>query len=109
MPLPGIDVAVYQKQPDWSKVASGNAFAFAKATEGVGFEDPSWNYNAVALALPGPLVPGAYHFARPDLGNSPEAEADWFWQRVKAHVPDPRGWLLALDLEVGLGDLSGWR
>lgn len=113
-PLPGIDVSQFQKGIDWNAVAQGNAFAIAKATEGVGFTDPEWaNFSAV-LEAPGPLVPGAYHFARPDLGNSATAEADWFSSVVRPFVQackaQPTGVLLVLDLEQGpLGDLSGWR
>jgi lysozyme len=107
--LNGIDVSQYQGRPDWNAVAaSGVSFAFAKVSEGVGFTDPQWPYNAGGLAVPGPIVSGAYHFARPDLGNSPEAEADWFWRALTDRV-NPTGWLLALDLEVGSGNLAGWR
>jgi GH25 family lysozyme M1 (1,4-beta-N-acetylmuramidase) len=82
----------------------GFTFGLAKASEGNGYADPTYGRHLTAIKAHG-LVPGAYHFARPDLGNSPEAEADWFL-RV---VGDPRGLLLALDLEVGSGSLGGWR
>ena len=69
----------------------------------VGFEDPQWPRNGTALVAPGPLVGGGYHFARPDLGNQPEAEAEWFWNRVIARCGTAKGLLLALDLEAGCG------
>jgi adhesin HecA-like repeat protein len=107
--LDGIDVSNFQDGVDWNAVAAaGIRFAIAKVSEGNGFEDPAWASNAGPLDAPGPITAGAYHFARPDLGNAPEAEADWFWQRLTSRV-NPRGWLLALDLETGSGDLGGWR
>lgn len=48
---------------------------------------------------------GAYHFGRPDLGNSPEAEAEWFYSVVNGSGIEP-GDLLALDLEMGTGSLA---
>lgn len=110
MALFGVDVSQWQGMVNWDAVASaGVSCAFAKVTEGNGFEDPQWVHNAGPLAAPGPITAGAYHFARPDLGNTPEAEADWFWSRLTAHVSNLEGWLLALDLEAGSGDLSAWR
>ena len=105
----GPDVSGYQPNVDWNAVAARYAFAIAKVSEGVGFEDPQWPRNGPALVAPGPLIGGGYHFARPDLGNQPEAEAEWFWNRVIARCGTATGLLLALDLEAGSGDLSGWR
>ncbi len=42
----GIDVSHWQGDIDWSSVYnSGKKFAFAKATEGVGFIDPNFDKN----------------------------------------------------------------
>ena len=46
--------------------ASGQRFAFAKATEGRSFVDPTLRDQQVQRAKPHGLVFGAYHFARPD-------------------------------------------
>lgn len=101
--LHGIDVSVHQGLIDWSAVAgSGVSFAFVKATEGVGFEDPMFQRNRAVKAAG--IVFGAYHFARPDLGNTPEDEADWFLAVAK---PLP-GELLALDFEVAYADPVTW-
>ncbi|HJT79129.1 MAG TPA: glycoside hydrolase family 25 protein [Gemmataceae bacterium] len=114
MTLTGIDISAFNRV-DWSALAApgGPAFAFAKATEGVGFQDQSLAVNGPALADPGPIVAGFYHFARPDLGNSAQAEADWFCRVVAPYVTacrrQPTGVLLALDLEVGSGQLLSWR
>lgn len=109
MTLEGIDVSQWQGAIDWNAVAAaGVQYAWTKVSEGVGFEDPMWAANSGPLAAPGPIIPGGYHFARPDLGNAPEAEAEWFWTTLTKRV-NPTGWLLSLDLEVGSGPLGDWR
>lgn len=80
------------------------AFAFVKATEGVGYVNPSFASDWAAIKAAG-MKRGAYHFARPDIGNTPEDEAAWFL----AHIPDLQpGDILILDLEVGTGPLADW-
>src|SRR5215467_12295954 len=103
MALSGIDVSVFQGVVNWDQARAGNSFAFVKATEGVGFVDAQFGRNWAEVKRVG-LVRGAYHFARPDIGNTPQAEADWFMSIVQ---PGP-GDMLVLDLEVGSGDLSAW-
>ena len=56
---------------------AGAAFGLVKVTEGTGFTDRSANCSMTSLRNAG-LRRAVYHFARPDLGSSPEAEADWF-------------------------------
>jgi lysozyme len=74
--LEGIDVSNWQGRIDWAAVrAAGVRFAIAKASEGVGYEDRSYDRNR-AGALANGIVFGAYHFARPE--NDPIKEADWF-------------------------------
>jgi GH25 family lysozyme M1 (1,4-beta-N-acetylmuramidase) len=104
--LSAIDVSMYQEAIDWGAVAaSGIALAIAKATEGNGYTDPWWAVNQSALLAPGPLVGGSYHFARPDLGNAPQAEADWYLGRHDPRVFDPEvPWVFALDFEVAGGN-----
>ena len=73
----GVDVSNWQGSINWGMVrAAGKQFAFAKATEGVGFKDASYDRNKAQAPANG-IKFGAYHFARPGL-NSPIAEADWF-------------------------------
>jgi GH25 family lysozyme M1 (1,4-beta-N-acetylmuramidase) len=104
--LKGIDVSTWQGTIDWGAVASSdNAFAIAKATEGNGYTDPQWGNNQAALLAPGPLVGGSYHFCRPDLGNTPEAEAQWYLGRHDVRVFEPTTpWIFALDFEVAGGN-----
>jgi len=104
----GFDVSQYQ-----SGVYSGGGgflFGLAKLTEGVGYKDPSADRHMAAL-LAQPIVPGGYHFARPDLNpgqSGAYAEADWFW-RVAISYGGARGMLLADDQEVGIGPMGVWR
>ena len=58
----GIDVALYQKTIDWTKVkACGQAFAFVKATQGHDITDPYFAVNWPQAKAAG-LLRGAYHF-----------------------------------------------
>lgn len=56
---------------------AGAAFGLVKVTEGVGYTDRTANCSMTSLRNAG-LRRAVYHFARPDTGSSPEAEADWF-------------------------------
>lgn len=101
----GIDVASWQGQPDWRKVAaSGVQFAITKATEGVGYLNPTFARNWLEIRAAG-LKRGAYHFA--ELGvNQPEAEADYFLANVSRVGGLAAGDMLALDLEDKDGSLG---
>ncbi len=105
--LTGCDVSWWQggalSAPD------GMSFALAKATEGAGFKDPAYDRHMSAIRAHPDLVPGAYPFLRPDLGNSPESEAEWFWRVIEAGPGGAQGLLLPADLEVGSGPLLGHR
>jgi GH25 family lysozyme M1 (1,4-beta-N-acetylmuramidase) len=104
----GIDISHWQGTIDWAKVkGSGRTFVFAKATEGIGFEDSNYDANKAGAMAQGMMF-GAYHFARPG-SNDPVAEADWFVDTAKLQ----HGMLLpVLDLEItgGLGTtaLTSW-
>ncbi|HET8784409.1 MAG TPA: glycoside hydrolase family 25 protein [Candidatus Limnocylindrales bacterium] len=104
----GIDVSHWQGTIDWAKVkGAGKQFVFAKASEGIGFEDDMYDRNKAGAMGQG-LKFGAYHFARPG-SNDPVKEADWFVSTMGLQ----RGMLLpVLDIEVtgGLGPtaLTNW-
>jgi lysozyme len=75
MPLYGVDVSSFQGSPDYAKVkAAGVAFVVAKATEGLGYTDPTYTRNKAAIPAAG-LVPGAYHFLRGTHDGVSQAEA----------------------------------
>jgi GH25 family lysozyme M1 (1,4-beta-N-acetylmuramidase)/uncharacterized protein YraI len=104
----GIDVSHWQGTIDWARVrGAGKTFAFAKATEGIGWKDDAYDRNKAGALAQG-LMFGAYHFARPG-SNDPVREADWFVDTAGIQ----HGMLIpALDLEVtgGLGPtaLTAW-
>lgn len=106
-----IDFSVFQGSPNWDAVAgSGLAGGLGKASEGVGFEDRQWQRNQAALLSPGPLVGGSYHFLRPDLGNDPVAEADWYLARHDARCFEAATpWIFALDAESAGGSDPGCK
>lgn len=112
MALGGIDVANHQGTINWGAVAgAGVEFMIAKATEGTTFRDPFFGMNWSGAKLVG-LARGAYHFARADLGTSPEGEADWFLSVVEPGLEV--GDFLCLDIEDAdavhpqPADLHGW-
>jgi LysM repeat protein len=48
---------------------------------------------------------GVYHYARPDLGNSPEAEAEFFVNNIKGYIKEA---ILVLDWESANKWDTGW-
>lgn len=78
----GADISDNNGQINWPVFKNNLNFVIMKATEGNGYIDKLFGYNlAQARALSVPR--GIYHFARPDLGNTPEAEAQFFINIVK--------------------------
>lgn len=93
-PVHGIDVARYQGEIDWRRVArAGVSFAYIKATEGGDVIDPRFAQNWRGAADAG-LARGAYHYYY--FCRSPEAQARWFIRNVPkdAHALPP-----VLDME----------
>lgn len=112
-----MDVSKWQGVVPWASDAAREGFAFMKATEG-GLVPGTGDAQAIQLFGLDPqfranwhqsravgLIRGAYHFARPDLGNSAAAEAAWFLYVVGDLLP---GDLLALDAECGGGNFGQW-
>ena len=101
--LKGIDVSHWQ-----STFNSFNEvdFAIIKATEGVGYVDPACDTLYQRAKKAGKLL-GVYHFARPDLGNSAEAEAKYFVDNIKGYLKEA---ILVLDWEPSGGQIGnvGW-
>lgn len=99
----GIDVSGWNQTNDIDK--ANPSFLIVKATEGVGYKsDGLYNHvNAwrTRCAVTGfrPYT-GFYHYARPDYGNTPEAEVDWFMHTINA-IPGVWGLypIFALDWE----------
>ena len=86
--------------------AAGHVFIAIKASEGTGYFDPKHRGYCLAAGLHHIGV-AHYHFARPDLGTSPDSEAAHF---LEAALPlaGPRDYLV-LDMERGtLARDPGW-
>lgn len=78
--LQGIDLSNYQ-----ALTPEGLDFYIIKASEGNGYQDARLNQHYNAVKAMGKKY-GFYHYARPDLGNSPQAEAEWFLSLVGQHA-----------------------
>ena len=107
----GLDVSHWQGDINWAKVYNNDyVFTFVKATEGVGWLDHKFIEN-ISQGTAAGVKMGAYHFARPNLGNTGAEEAEYFLSQVGDYLES--GYLRpVLDLEVGssLGRaaLSAW-
>ena len=93
--LKGIDISHHQKGIDLGAIDVD--FVICKATEGNGYTDEMCDtFYQKAKSLGKKL--GVYHFARPDLGNTAEAEADWFIKETLGYHKEA---MLVLDWESG--------
>ena len=78
--------------------AAGHVFIGLKASEGTTFRDPRHRSFSLAAGVHHIGI-AHYHFARPDLGNEPDAEAQFFLETVLP-LAGPRDYLV-LDMERG--------
>lgn len=96
--LLGIDISHYQTNVNYGAYD----FIIMKASEGVGYKDPMLDdhYNNIHGSTDGRPDPnklyGFYHYARPETGNTAEAEADYFLSLVGHHAGNA---IFALDWE----------
>ncbi len=82
----GIDVSHYQGNIDWDKVTKQNIkFVFIKATEGRTMQDVRFHENWQALKDRN-IISSAYHFFRPTISAS--AQAENFTQLVELNAGD---------------------
>jgi GH25 family lysozyme M1 (1,4-beta-N-acetylmuramidase) len=100
----GIDVSSYQGNITWSSVAgAGISFAWAKATEGTGYQDAYFVGNQNNGKAAGVLM-GGYHYARYDLHSGTAgatAEANYYWNFAKNHIRgDGKTIMPMLDVEA---------
>lgn len=92
-----VDISSYNNAIDWTAYSTWSTMVALKSSEGVGFVDSSFSsHRAGALAV-GINSIWYYHFAKPDLGNDPIAEANWQHYVVGAIRPQDR---IVLDFEV---------
>lgn len=91
----GVDLSSFQGRPDWQRVKrAGIGFAYAKATQGTSYANPTYDYDREGAVQHG-LAFGGYHFAEATR-SSGAAEAGWFLQHLR---PQPWHLLPVLDLE----------
>lgn len=102
----GNDISNYQGTIDWPTYKNNTNFVIIKASEGTSYID-TWfgGYRQQARNLGIPC--GFYHFCRPDLGNSPQSEAQFFVNLMNGD-PLREGEVLALDFEVNFVDAVNW-
>lgn len=91
----GNDISKWQGDVNFDVFKNNTQFVIVKATEGYGYTDPKLDRNRSESRRVGLLL-GFYHFARPDLGNTPEKEAQYFLDKIGELK---EGELLALDYE----------
>lgn len=91
--MKGVDLSMWQSvgSADWFKPD----FVIIKATEGNGYTDKNCDPHYQHAKAQGKLL-GVYHFARPDLGNTAVAEADWFVSQIQGYIKEA---ILILDWE----------
>jgi GH25 family lysozyme M1 (1,4-beta-N-acetylmuramidase) len=103
----GIDVSLWRGAIQWSEVPKdeGNIrFAITKATDGIGWTDPTFDVNWVGMRRAG-LVRGSFHFYQP--GIDAEAQADYYLGVMDGLLHDfdlP----LILDVEPTKFNISTW-
>lgn len=82
MSLKGIDVSNWQASLNAGAIEAD--FVIVKATEGVGYVDPSCDKHFQNALKAGKRL-GVYHFAR-NASNSSDAEADFFVNNIKGYI-----------------------
>jgi lysozyme len=87
--ITGVDVYSGNSTINWNQVkAAGYTFAYAKATEGVGYTDSEYLNYAVNGVTAG-MKMGAYHFARGDLNPTTAGainEANYFLSVAQPYI-----------------------
>lgn len=100
----GFDISGWQKHVQWD--ATGHAFCYIKATQGVGFVNP-WLNDQHSGVVDTDLAWGFYHFANPH--NDPSDDARAFAASIKEYGADAAGNLPpCLDYETSVGDPNAW-
>ena len=95
----GFDNASYQGCYDARTAkASGASFSITKITEGTWYVNPAADCQLAANKTAGLRI-GAYGYARPEKGTSPEAEADYFNAQADARGLVHAGVIPFLDWE----------
>lgn len=99
--IKGVDISHHNKNmKSYDDIISNYDFIIMKASEGKGFKDSQIHNYMSEFRNPfntkWPLV-GFYHFARPEVGNSPAEEAHNFLNVITPYVGSK--FIVALDVE----------
>lgn len=98
----GIDISKHQGDIDLTSLNFD--FAICRSSYGDGYVDTKFDYNYDQLIkLNKPR--GAYHYAYPNTGNTPAAEAEWFLKSANKAISDG---ILVLDYECKSKDYVAW-
>lgn len=103
--IKGVDLSHHNPESTLDKCLSNNEikYIWLKASEGVTYSDSTFLRRAVKVVNNEKII-GAYHYARPDNGNSAIEEANNFFKAIESiTVCHP---LIALDWE---GNALGWK
>ncbi|MYW89554.1 lysozyme [Amycolatopsis rubida] len=96
----GIDVSSYQGAVDWKSYWNqGKRFAYVKATEGTGYQNPDFTQQYNGSYNVG-MIRGAYHYGRPDISGG-AAQADYFVAHGGGWSKDGKTLPGTLDIEWG--------
>jgi lysozyme len=102
--IKGADISKYQGSVNFDQFKTAVDFVIVKSSEGNGYTDPQLSRNQSEARRVG-LCLGYYHYCRPDLNNTADAEADWFL-KVIGTLKD--GEILCLDYEVTFASGVTW-
>lgn len=95
--LKGLDLSHHNKNMKDIRTINKYDFVIFKATEGATYKDPALNFYMSVIDKK--KLKGFYHFARPENGNSPRAEASNFLSSILKYIDGKT--ILALDVEAG--------
>lgn len=102
----GVDNSNWQGCVSGQSIAlAGGRFGISKATEGIGYTDPSADCS-IQSAINAGLYTGSYHFARPETGNTATGEADWYISQTRGYIGQHV--MPILDFEPPANTLGQW-
>lgn len=94
------DISAYQPDIDWPTLRRTTNIVAIKVSEGIGLIDPSFHDHKLGAEAQNFDEIWYYHFAHPDLGNTPQAEANFFMSVLGPIGPRDR---VFLDYELDSG------
>lgn len=95
----GVDVSRHQGSVNWGAArGSGITFAYIKVTEGIGYVDPKVDQHLTG-ARQGGVIPGLYHFGRPDTNTGAQDGAHFAAEVNARSAAGPGNLPPCLDLE----------